>query len=265
VTQYAGGGQARDEMVPDAARVVRQVFAWVGCDRLTLGEGWRRLTQAGEMTRTGTTVWDRRVVWGILKQPASHGAAAFGKPRLEPRWPRRRAQRNRPVQPRRAVSVSDVPPEAWSTIPVPALVESEVFAAVQAQWRANKRHARQPSRRGALYLRPGLLQCQHCGYAFYGKRLSPSARQGKPRAYASYRCLGTDAYRCGGARLCQHTPVQTALLDLAGWQAFCPLLPPPSGSPKNIGAACSRRPLPNARRWPRSKARLASGVRASPA
>ena len=70
VTTYEGGGQARYEILPDEGRVVRQVFAWVGCDRLTIGEVCRRLTQAGEMTRTGKTVWDRSVVWGILKNPA---------------------------------------------------------------------------------------------------------------------------------------------------------------------------------------------------
>ncbi|HEY6074732.1 MAG TPA: recombinase family protein [Anaerolineales bacterium] len=227
VTKYEGGGQARYEIVPDEARVVRQVFAWVGHDRLTIGEVCRRLTQAGEVTRTGKTVWDRSVVWGILKNPAYQGGAAFGKTRLEPLRPRLRAQRHRPVQPRRAVSVRDVPPEDWITIPVPALVEPAVFAAVQEQLQENKRHARQQSRRGALYLLQGLLQCQHCGYAFYGKRLSPSARKGKPRAYAYYRCLGTDAYRFGGERLCQNTQVRTDLLDLAVWQEVCTLLAHP--------------------------------------
>jgi Recombinase zinc beta ribbon domain len=72
-----------------------------------------------------------------------------------------------------------------------------------------------------------LLQCQHCGYAFYGKRLSPSARKGKPRAYAYYRCLGTDAYRFGGERLCQNTQVRTDLVDLAVWQEVCTLLAHP--------------------------------------
>jgi len=227
VTKYEGGGQARYEILPDEARVVRQVFAWVSQDRLTIGEVCRRLTQAGEMTRTGRTVWDRSVVWGILKNPAYQGTAAFGKTRLEPLRPRLRAQRNRPVQPRRAVSVSDVPPEDWIPIPVPALVEPEVFAAVQEQLQENKRHARQQLRRGALYLLQGLLQCPHCGYAFYGKRLSPSARKGKPRAYAYYRCLGTDAYRFGGERLCQNTQVRTDLLDLAVWQEVCTLLTHP--------------------------------------
>src|SRR6266571_6550851 len=74
-------------------------------------------------------------------------------------------------QARRAVSTVDVPREDWLPIPVPALVEPEVFTAVQEQLRENQRHARQ-SRRGALYLLQGLVQCQHCGYAYYGKRIS---------------------------------------------------------------------------------------------
>jgi site-specific DNA recombinase len=242
VPKYEGGGQARYEIIPDEARVVRQIFAWVGGDRLTIGEVCRRLPQAGERTRTGKTVWDRSVVWGILKNPAYQGTAAFGKTRLEPLRPRLRAQRHRPVQPRRAVSVHDVPPEDWITIPVPALVEPEVFATVQDQLREHKRHARQ-SRRGALYLLQGLLQCQHCGYAFYGKRLSHSARKGKPRAYAYYRCLGTDAYRFGGERICQNTQVRTDLLDLAVWQEVCTLLT----HPERLAEAYRRRLQPETR------------------
>ena len=164
VPKDEGGGQARYEIIPDEARVVQHVFAWVGHDRLTIGEVCRRLTHAGEVTRTGQTVWDRSVVWGILKNPAYQGAAGCGTTRQGPLRPRLRAQRNRPVPPRRAVSISDMPPEEWIMIPVPALVEPAVFAMVQEQLQENKRHARQ-SRRGALYLLQGLLQCQHCGYA----------------------------------------------------------------------------------------------------
>jgi site-specific DNA recombinase len=70
VPKYEGQGQARYEMVPDETRVVRQVFDWVGRDRLTIGAVCRRLTRAGEVTRTGKTVWDRSAVWGMLKNPA---------------------------------------------------------------------------------------------------------------------------------------------------------------------------------------------------
>jgi len=66
-----------------------------------------------------------------------------------------------------------------------------------------------------------LVPCQQCGYAYDGKRLSPSARKGHPRAYAYYRGLGTDAYRFGGARVCPNPQVRTDLLELAVWQEGC--------------------------------------------
>jgi site-specific DNA recombinase len=56
IPKYEGGGHARYEIIPDEARVVRQVLAWVGQDRLTIGEVCRRLTHAGEVTRPGKTV-----------------------------------------------------------------------------------------------------------------------------------------------------------------------------------------------------------------
>jgi site-specific DNA recombinase len=134
--------------VPDEARVVRQVFDGVGRDRLTIGEVCRRLTQAGEVTRRGKTIWDRRVVWGMLTNPASMGSAACGKTPQEPLRPRLRAQRGRPLPPRRAVSTRDVPQPEWITIPVPALVALEGLTAVQEPWWDHQRRAR-PSRRGA--------------------------------------------------------------------------------------------------------------------
>jgi site-specific DNA recombinase len=185
VPKYEGHGQAHDELIPDEARVVRQVFAWISCDRLTIGEGCRRRTRAGELTRMGKTIWDRSVVWGMRRNPAYMGSAAFGKTPQEPLRPRLRAQRGRPLQPRRAVATRDVPPPEWITIPVPAIVAPEVFAAVQEQLRDNQRHARH-SRRGALSVLQGLVPCQHGGYAYDGKRLRPSARTGRPRAYAYY-------------------------------------------------------------------------------
>ena len=39
--------------------------------------------------------------------------------------------------------------------------------------------------------------------------------------------MGTDAYRFGGERICQHTQVRTDLLDLAVWQEVRPLLAHP--------------------------------------
>ena len=104
VSKHVGGGSARYDILEEEARVVRQIFTWIGQERLSIGEVCRRLQRAEERTRTGRTQWDRRVVWGILKNPAYKGTAAFGKTRSGPLRPRLRAQRHRPLQPRHAVS-----------------------------------------------------------------------------------------------------------------------------------------------------------------
>jgi site-specific DNA recombinase len=226
VKKEEGGGAARFELMLDEARVVRQVFQWVGQERATIGEVVRRLTAAQEHTRTGRTVWDRTTVWDMLKNPAYAGMAAFGKTQAGPAGPRLRAQRGRPLQPRRAVAVRDTPPETWLHIPVPPLVDAAVFATVQDQLQENRRHARQ-GLRGARYLLQGLVCCAHCGYAFYGKAISPSARKHHPRSYAYYRCLGTDAYRFGGECICSNHQVRTDLLDAAVWSEACALLEQP--------------------------------------
>jgi site-specific DNA recombinase len=221
-----GGGQARYEIVLEEARVVRQVFDWVGRERLSIGEVRRRLEQAGERTRTGKTTWDRTTIWGILKNPAYRGMAAFGKTRAGPLQPRLRAQRGRPFHPRRAVSPSDVPPEDWISVPVPALISEDLFATVREQLQENRQRARQ-GQRGARYLLQGLICCALCGYAYYGKAISPSARKGHLRHYAYYRCIGSDAYRFGGTRLCHNKQLRTDLVDAAVWREVCALLEQP--------------------------------------
>ena len=200
VTKQEGGGQARYEIIPEEADAVRQIFHWVGVERVSIGEVCRRLGQQGRRTRTGKTYWDRSVVWGMLKNPAYKGQAAFGKTKAGPLRPRLRAQRGRSMQPRSGVSTYDIAPEQWISIPVPALVEEALFEQVQQQL-AENRHRACGRKRGARYLLQGLITCSQCGYAYYGKAISNKAAKGKVRSYAYYRCIGTDAYRFGGERI----------------------------------------------------------------
>jgi len=232
-----GGGRARYEIVLEEARVVRQMFAWVGRDRLSIGEVCRRLTMAGERTRTGKTVWDRSTVWAMLRNPAYMGSAAFGKTRAGPLMPQHlHPQRGRPAQPRRAVTTTDVPEAEWLAVPVPPLIDAALFAAVQEQLAANRQHARQ-QQRGARYLLQGLVVCATCGYAYYGKAISLRAAKGPRRDYAYYRCLGTDAYRFGGERVCENPQVRTDRLDAAVWQTVRELLE----QPERLAAEYQRR------------------------
>ena len=83
-------------------------------------------------------------------------------------------------------------------------------------------------RRGARYLLQGLLTCECCGYAYYGKQISLRSGKGKKRRYAYYRCTGTDAYRFGGQGVCHNKQVRTDLLEEAVWADVCALLKNPS-------------------------------------
>jgi len=236
VSKQEGDGEARYEIVWEEAHVVRHVFEWVGRDRCSIGEVSRRLQAAGERTRTGKTVWDRGTIHDMLKNPAYKGEAAFGKTAIEPLRPRLRAQRGRPLQPKRPYSYHDVPAEQWMSIAVPALVDADLFESVAEQLQENRAHAR-VGQRGTRYLLQGLITCACCGYAYYGKQISPSARKHHERSYAYYRCIGTDAYRFGGVRICSNKQLRTDLVDEAVWEEVCRLLQHPERLQPRISTA----------------------------
>jgi site-specific DNA recombinase len=226
VSARATGGHASYEIVLEQARVVRQIFAWVGRDRLSLHEVCRRLQKQGILTATGQSWWDRSSVWGLLTNPAYQGQAAYGRTRRGPRRPHLRPPRGAPVPPRRDYSVYPVPRDEQISIPVPALVEPELFAAVQEQWQENRQRPRQRCR-GGRYLLAGLLVCGTCGHAYYGRQARRPTASGPARSYAYYRCLGGDACHAGGQRLCWNPQVRAERLEAALWRDVCSLLREP--------------------------------------
>ena len=96
------------KLVVEQAQVVRQIFDWVGTQRATIGEVCRRLNAAGCLTQTGKTDWDRTTVWGMLKNPAYKGSAAFGKTQVRSRRHRLMPIRGASPQPRRDYSTYSV-------------------------------------------------------------------------------------------------------------------------------------------------------------
>ena len=220
------GGDARYEIIDEEAKVVVQVFEWVGRDSLSIGEVRRRLHEQGIKTRTGKDWWDRATIWGMLKNPAYKGSAGFGKTRIGERLPQLRPQRGQAEQPRKAYSVYATSIEEQEFIPVPTLVSEELFDAIGEQLAENKKRYRQ-GRRGAKYLLQGLVQCGCCGYSFYGKPSRGGRANGKYRRYTYYRCIGMDAYRFGGNRICDNKQVRTSVLDEAVWEDVSDLLRDP--------------------------------------
>jgi site-specific DNA recombinase len=226
ITKQEGNGTAAYEVIEEQAAVVKQVFEWVGCDRLSIGEVSRRLKERGIRTATGKSWWDRSTVWEMLKNTAYMGSAGFGKTRTGERRKRPMPQRGHSTTPRRTGSTYDTSKQDWLLIPVPAIVDEALFETVQEQLDANRQQASE-RKRGARYLLQGLVKCSCCGYAYYGKKVSRSSAKGKVQ-YAYYRCVGTDAYRFGGQRVCDNKQVRTDKLDEAVWNDVCQLLRNPN-------------------------------------
>jgi site-specific DNA recombinase len=124
------------------------------------------------------------------------------------------------------VTTAAVPRAEWIWIPVPALVEADLFAVVQEQLQENRRYAREQSR--ARYLLSGLVRCRQCGYAYCGRPAGQRGAPGQQREYTYYHCLGTDRHRCGGERVCENRAVRSERLEAAVWEEVCLLLADPA-------------------------------------
>jgi len=225
VRKQADGSPAQYVIDLPQAATVRNIFTWIGIDRLTIGEVVRRLAETGIVSASGKPVWDRSTVWGMLQNPAYMGKAAFGKTHGRDPLPRVRPQRHSAETRKKTYSSVRTEPGDWIEIPVPAIINEGLFLAVHEQLDENRKSARQ-SRHGAAYLLQGLTVCGHCHYAYYGKKVSKAAGNGG-REYAYYRCIGTDAYRFGGVRLCDNHQVRTDRLDELVWQQVVALLAQP--------------------------------------
>ena len=250
-------GPANFVIHPEEADVARQMFAWVAFEHCSIREVCRRLKKQGICTRTGLRDWDPATVSGILRNPAYHGQAAFGKTRMGERRARLRPQRGRPESPRRPSVSYPQPADAWISIAVPAILSTELFDAVAEQLRDNRRRHRVRAG-GAGHLLQGLLVCHHCRYACYGQS---AKNRTSGRVHGYYRCIGTDRRR-GERRMCTMPTVSMADLDAAVWNDVSAML----RDPQRVRAEYERRRReptatePQRRDWETRRRRAQSGL-----
>ncbi len=202
------------------APVVRELFRRYVDDGESIGQVTRWLSEQGVPTRTRAAGWNKATIWGMLRNPAYAGQAAYGKTHAtgaavrETRLARLRGQRST------RISRAQVSPDEWKRIAVPALISEEQFALAQERLHRNPspRNTKRPS------LLQGILVCRHCGYAYY--RCSTRSKNGILREY--YRCSGTDGHRRPEGRVCENRPVRLAELDELVWTRVLSLLDDPT-------------------------------------
>jgi site-specific DNA recombinase len=219
ITREAGGGDARYEIDEEAARIVHQIFTWVGHERLTLAGVCRRLHASGLPSPTGRRHWSRAMIHSMLLNPAYAGQALYGRRQSVPWRPPLHPPRGHDGLPRRPWRQVPAPTERHISIAVPAIVGDELFASVAEQLETSRKRNRERLA-GVQYLLRGLLVCQKCGYGFTGHH-----HRGQWRYY---RCCGTDRSRFHGAFRCDARLVATELLDEAVWREVCRLLDDPA-------------------------------------
>ena len=210
------------EIVESEAVLVVELFRRYTDEGASIADLTRWLTSSNIPTRTGKTRWDRSVVWGMLRNPAYAGQAAFGKTQTlheSPGLNRRARLEGRSIP--RAVKAADRPHEEWITIPVPALITPATFERAAQRLADNKRFASRNSKIPSLL--QGLSACVSCGYGYY--RTSTTTSSGKKIYY--YRCLGSDDYRYEGGRVCANKPVRADYLDTVVWDHIIGMIADP--------------------------------------
>jgi len=209
------------EIVDHEAEVVRAIFARYTEDGCSIADLARWLGEQGIPTRKGKHVWDRSTVWGMLRNPAYRGQAAYGKTKVQDRHgkPTRTTRARGERRGRRQVRV-DEPVENWMFIPVPPLVTDETFALAQERLARNAQFAKRNTRApGPLQ---GLVVCRECGYSCYRTSVRTTKRK-----IVYYRCIGQDNWRHVGGRVCNSRPIRADELEPLVWGEVRRLLEEP--------------------------------------
>lgn len=110
------------------------------------------------------------------KNPVYKGQAAFGKTKVGAKLPQIRPYKHSCEQPKKNSSTYRVGREHWIYIPVPKIVDEDLFDIVQKQLAENAK--RQRARQiGTTNLLQGLLVCKRCQYSYYAKRYGKSQKK----------------------------------------------------------------------------------------
>ena len=226
IDKYTNGGEASFEVIEEEAEVVRKLFNWVGKERITLGKVAQTLQKEKILTKKGKPYWDRATIYYMLKNPAYKGKAAFGRRKTGERLPCVRPRKDSSEQPKNNSSRYAVEEENWIYISVPAIIDENLFDAVQEQLEENKKRAR-AHKKGISYLLQGLLVCKQCERAYCGSKSTRRNTTIKDTIYKYYKCTGTDSARFGGTKMCNSKQVGAVAIELVVWEEVKKLLKDP--------------------------------------
>ena len=208
------------KIVEKEAEIVKKIYQLYIEDDFSIAAIARWLNDHGIPTRKRISQWERSTVWGMLRNPAYKGTACFGKTKKSERKKITRPLRQKGGFSSRCSSSQPRSKSDWIEIPVPAIIEDQVFFRAEEKLEENKRYAKKRTKVPSLL--QGILVCNQCGYAYYRTSTTTSKRK-----IYYYRCLGSDDYRYPNGRVCQTKPIRQDYLDKIIWKQIIDLLKNP--------------------------------------
>jgi site-specific DNA recombinase len=221
------GGDGRIRIDDNEAAMVRQVFRWYAEEGQSLYSVRRKLNGSDWKPRSGAQEWSSATVLRMLRCEWYIGRAYYN---------RTKSTRNDGKSPRH--TIVERPRAEWIEVPVPALIDEQLFELVQQRIQENRRYARRRLKYDQVYLLRGLLKCGVCGRAYVGSGKASPRNAGGQHIYHYYKCSreGTpfpdgrqgrcpnDRLRAAGVNEAVWTTVRDLLLDsetlageLAAW------------------------------------------------
>ncbi len=202
------------------AEFVRMLYSWLIDEQLTIRQILKRLNVGPWYPRSGKRPWSASVVHHILADPIYSGTAYANRyrfvPPKKPRTPAKpHASENSCRQPR--------PRDEWIPIPVPAIIDQQIYELAQAQLARNATLSFRNNTKYSYLLRC-LLTCKTCGLAMYGTTYKATGKQPERRYY---ECHGKDRILSARDTICPQRPARGEELEAAVWAHVCELLRDP--------------------------------------
>ena len=202
---------------PAEATVIQELFARYEEPSASLFALARHLQSLGVLTPHGQSRWNPVTIRGLLRNPVYTGQVYAS--RFRSGAPQVRYSATRPIG-RPFGSTKPLPPEEWIPVTtVPALIDPEQFARVQAKLAQNRSFARR-NNRAHDYLLRALVSCGACLYSCGGRWMPPD--------YAYYVCRAkAQPQRSLRNERCPTRYIPAEALDALVWADLCELLAHP--------------------------------------
>ena len=216
------GIQGCYEVIDREASIVKVIFDLYVKERFSIAKIQAYLKNELIRSPKGNSEWSRSSIYGLLSNSTYRGIAIYGKiEKREPLstcLPGRRVRLNGRRSPSKSYYKKD--PKEWIEIPVPAIIESEIFELAKEVLNKNKGQSLRNSKPGSLL--QGLISCKECGYGFI------TSRSGKKvDANHYYRCSKRD-------KQCTNRGIRSKSLDEAVWKSLITILESPDLIEKEI-------------------------------